>query len=97
MKIAILHEMLVKLGGAEKVVENWCKNYPKADIFTLIYDEKKVNTIFPKEKINKQVFSLTSQKIYKITKKQRLCLPFMAKSIESLDFSKYDVVLCSSS
>jgi hypothetical protein len=42
MKIAILHEMLIKLGGAEKVVEKFMKMYPDADIFTLIYDEKKV-------------------------------------------------------
>lgn len=97
LKIAILHEMFVKLGWAEKVVETWCKMYPNADIFTLIYDEKKCWNIFPKNKINKQVFKLTTQKIYNITKKQRLCLPFMANSIEQLDFSNYDVVLCSSS
>ncbi len=97
MKIAILHEMLIKLGWAEKIVENWCKIYPEADIFTLIYDEEKTGNIFPKEKINKQIFNLTTQSIYKYTKKQRLCLPFMAKTIEQLDFSEYDVVLCSSS
>lgn len=97
MKIAILHEMFIKLGWAEKVVENWCKIFPDADIFTLIYDEEKVWKVFPKNKINTQVFDLKSQKIYKYTKKQRLCLAFMAISIEQLDFSDYDVVLCSSS
>lgn len=97
MKIAILHEMLVKLGWAEKVVESWMKIFPNADLFTLIYDEEKTWNIFPKNKINSQVFNLTSQKVYKLTKKQRLCLPFMARSVENLDFSDYDVVLCSSS
>ena len=97
MKIAILHEMFIKLGWAEKVVENWCKIYPDADIFTLIYDERKVWKIFPKNKINKQIFKLKTQKVYNITKKQRFCLPFMAKAIEQLDFSDYDIVLCSSS
>lgn len=97
MKIAILHEMLIKLWWAEKVVESWMKTFPDADIFTLIYDEKKVGNIFPKQKINKQVFSLSSQRIYSIFKKQRLCLPFMSMSIESLDLSDYDIVLCSSS
>jgi len=89
--------MLIKLGWAEKVVESWCKMYPKSDIFTLIYDEKKVWKIFPKNKINKQVFNLFTQNVYKYTKKQRFCLPFMANVIEQLDFSEYDVVLCSSS
>jgi pentatricopeptide repeat protein len=97
VRIAILHEMLIKLGWAEKVVENWCKIYPEADIFTLIYDGEKVWKIFPENKINKQVFDLTTQKIYKYTKKQRLCLAHMAISVEQLDFSEYDTVLCSSS
>ena len=97
MKIAIVHEMLIKLGGAEKVVEKFLKIFPEADLFTLIYDEKKVGKIFPKNIINKQVFSLASQKRYNWTKKQRFCLNLMPRSIEQLDFSKYDVVIASSS
>lgn len=97
MKIAILHEMLIKLWGAEKVVENWMNIFPDADLFTLIYDEKKVWSIFNKDKINPQVFNLKTQKVYNRYNKQRLCLPHMAISVESLDFSNYDVVLCSSS
>ncbi len=97
MKIAILHEMLIKFWWAEKVVETFLEAFPEADLFTLIYDEKKVWKFFPKQKINKQIFNLKTQKIYKLTKKQRFCLPYMSNSVEQLDFSKYDVVLCSSS
>jgi len=97
MKIAILHEMFVKLGWAEKVALSFLEAFPESDLFTLIYDEQKTWKVFPKSKINKQVFSLPSQKRYNIFKKQRLCLPLMAKSVEQLDFSDYDVVLCSSS
>tara|TARA_Y100001960_G_scaffold332485_1_gene433147 strand:+ start:968 stop:1294 length:327 start_codon:yes stop_codon:yes gene_type:complete len=71
--------------------------FPDADFFTLIYDEEKTGKIFSKNKINKQVFKLPSQKLYNITKKQRFCLPLMARSVEQLDLSTYDVVLCSSS
>jgi len=97
MKVAILHEMLVKLWWAEKVVESFLDAFPEADLFTLIYDEKKVSSSFPKNIINNQVFKLPSQKRYNLLKKQRFCLWLMAKSVESLDFSEYDVVLCSSS
>lgn len=97
IKVAILHEMLIKLWGAEKVVEKLLDIFPNADLFTLIYDEKKVGKIFPKEKIHSQCSSLTSQKTYNWIKKQRFCLPFMAGSVESLDFSKYDIVIASSS
>jgi len=97
MKVAILHEMLVKFGGAEKVLENFLEIFPEADLFTLIYDEKKMWKFFQKEQINSQVFSLPTQKRYNLFKKQRLCLLLMARSVEQLDFSSYDLVLCSSS
>lgn len=89
--------MLVKLGWAEKVVENLCQIFPEADLYTLIYDEAATGKVFPKEKIHPSCFPLKSQKIYTLTKKQRFCLPFMAKSVESLDFSSYDLVIVSSS
>lgn len=97
MKVAILHEMLIKLGWAEKVVKKFCEIFPEAPIFTLIYDEKKCSKDFPKQKIHSSVFDSKTQKIYNLTKKQRFCLPFMAESIENFDFSEYDLVLCSSS
>jgi glycosyltransferase involved in cell wall biosynthesis len=97
LKVAILHEMLIKLWGAEKVVEKLLDIFPDADLYTLIYDETKVWNVFPKEKINTQCSSLISQKIYNWTKKQRFCLASMSWSVESLDFSKYDLVISSSS
>ena len=97
MKVAILHEMLIKLGGAEKVVENFMKLFPDATIFTLIYDEKKCGKVFPREKISPQVWKSKTQKRYNLFKKQRFCLPLMAISVESFDFSEYDLVICSSS
>ncbi len=97
MKIAIVHEMFIKLWGAEKIIENWLQIYPDADIFTLIYDEKVVGKTFPKHKIHPHVFKTRTQKVYTLTKNQRFCLPFMSSSIESFDFSSYDIVLVSSS
>ena len=97
MKIAIMHEMLIKLWGAEKVVENMMNLFPDAPIYTLIYDEKICGKVFPKEKIHPSCFSLTSQKVYTLTKKQKLCLPFMFSSAQKLDFSWYDCIIISSS
>mgnify|MGYP002079457718 CR=1 FL=1 len=100
MKVAIVHEMLIKLGGAEKVVEKLVKMFPDANIFTLIYDEKKVGHIFPRKNpvTGKTIRSpFWTQWIYDMTGKQRLCLPFMPGAIESFNFSKYDLILVSSS
>jgi len=68
--------------------------YPEADLFTLIYDEKKMGEFFPPEKIT---VAKSTQRIFKIFKNQRFCLPYMSSSVESLDFSEYDMVICSSS
>ncbi len=95
MKIAIIHDLLVKLGWAEKVVEKLLNMYPEADLFTLIYDEEKVSKVFPKNKI-KFIPGIT-QNIYKLFWNQRFCLPFMSRWVESLDLSEYDVVIASNS
>lgn len=95
MKVAIVHEMLVKLGWAENVVLDILDMFPDADLFTLIYDEEKVKSKFPRFRI-KWIPSVT-QRIYNWTKRQRLCLPFMSRAAESIDLSSYDLVVASSS
>lgn len=94
MKVAIIHEMLIKIGWAEKVVESLLKLYPEADLYTLIYDRKKIWTLFWNKKIH---ISPITQRVYNIFKNQRFCLPFMSRAIESFDFSQYDLVIASSS
>lgn len=95
MKVAVVHEMLIKLGWAENVVDDILWIFPDADLYTLIYDEDKVWKLFPASRV-KWVANMT-QKIYSWTKRQRLCLPFMSRAIESLDLSDYDLVIASSS
>lgn len=95
MKVAVVHEMLIKLGWAENVVSDILEIFPDADLFTLIYDENKVGSVFPKERI-KYVPKIT-QRIYNLFKKQRFCLPYMARAVESIDLSEYDLVIASSS
>ena len=95
MKIAILHEMLIKLGGAENVVSDLLELYPDADLYTLIYDKDRVGSVFPPERIH--AVPRATQRVYNWFHKQYLCLPFMARAVESLDLSDYDVVISSSS
>lgn len=93
MKVAIVHDWLVNYGGAERVVEAMLSLYPDADIYTLVYDEKKIGKIFPKEKVHTSFI----QKWPKATKLYTKFLKFMPRAFESFDFSSYDLVLCSSS
>jgi glycosyltransferase involved in cell wall biosynthesis len=94
MKIAIIHEMLIKLGGAERVLQEIMKLYPEADIYTLMYDEKKVGSIFPKNRIR---CNTPAQTLFSLTGKPRLSLPLMPISIKKIDLTGYDLVITSSS
>lgn len=91
-KIAIVHDFLVRYGGAEAVVKAWAEEYPDAPIFTMFYDEEKMSQFFPKERIKTSFL----QKYYKLIKNYVYLLPFMPLAIESFDLSDYDIVLSSS-
>ncbi len=93
MKVAIVAEMLMKFGGAERVVEQIWKIFPDADIFTLIYDEKECGHIFPK---NRVTTSKLQKWINRGVPKQFLVSQF-PNAIENFNFEKYDLVISSNS
>jgi len=68
--------------------------YPDADVFTLMYDEEKVGSMFAKEKIH---CSGPAQWLYTLTKKPRVSLPLMTFSVSGIDLSGYDLIISSSS
>ena len=51
MKVAIVHYWLVTMRGGEKVLEELCKLFPQADIFTNVYDESKISDTIKSHKI----------------------------------------------
>lgn len=85
--------MLVKLGGAERVVQTLAELFPDAPIYTLMYDQEKVGRVFPA----KRVICSHAQKKYQQLKKPQLILPYLRHAIESFDFSGFDLVISSSS
>lgn len=93
MKIAIVHELLIKLGGAERVVDVFQQMFPDAPIFTLLYDEKKCGSVFPKEK----VVSSSLNKYYKVGIPMSFLRTKMPQAIEEFNFNEYDLVISSSS
>jgi glycosyltransferase involved in cell wall biosynthesis len=95
MKVAIVHDWLnQKVGGAESVVFELAKMYPKADIYTLVYNPKKFDN-FLKDR------NIKTSRLQRfpgfIKKRPKLLLPFIKKSVERWDFSGYDLVITSSS
>lgn len=92
MKVAIVHDFLFKLGGAERVVKAFADMFPKAPIYTLLYDEEKVGKVFPKERVRT---SFLQDYPNFLRKRHRFLIPKMPRAMEELNFEDYDLVISS--
>jgi glycosyltransferase involved in cell wall biosynthesis len=92
MKIALVHEMLTKLGGAERVLKTLTEMYPKSPIYTLFYDKEKTDEWFKGEKIHPSCLQ-----VYRKWLSPKWLISKMPEAIEQFDFRDYDVVISSSS
>ncbi|HVG41840.1 MAG TPA: glycosyltransferase [Chitinophagaceae bacterium] len=92
MKVAIVHDDLMRMGGAEKVALTFLKAFPEADFYTLCYKPDLTYEEFGNYKINttwfqKFAFNEASMKM--------LFYPMGIWAMKSLNFEKYDLVLIS--
>jgi glycosyltransferase involved in cell wall biosynthesis len=92
MRVAILHDYLNQYGGAERVLEVFLELFPKADLYTLLYDERRTGGRF-KNRVTK-----TSFLDFKFVRgHHRLFLPFMPLAAEKLRGNgEYDLIISSS-
>jgi len=93
VKIAIVHDWIVSLGGAEKVLKEIYSLFPQADVFTLFYKKSSLIELGIKPEKVKASFM---QKIPFVDKKYRYLLPIMPYAVESLNLTEYDLVISSS-
>ncbi|MFH1284002.1 MAG: glycosyltransferase [Candidatus Peregrinibacteria bacterium] len=93
MKIALVHDFLTKLGGAERVLKALSDMYKDAPIYTMFYDEENVGKVFPKERIK----TSSLQKYFELSKgRSRYFVKKLPRAIEEFDFEGYDLVISSS-
>jgi len=92
MKIALVHDYLVQYGGAERVLEAFTEIFPKAPIYTMVYDGKLMNGSFSDRIIHTSFL----QKMPFIGSHHRLFPLLMPMAIEQFDLSGYDIVLSDS-
>lgn len=93
MKVALVHDHLMQLGGAERVLAAFAETFPEAPVYTLMYDSAVVANVVDEKR-------LRSTKLQKLPFRRwtyRASLPLMPSAIESLDLTEYDVVLSSAS
>lgn len=93
MKIAIVCDWLVVIGGAEKFLGQILQCFPEADLFAV------VDFIDPDKRdflLNKEVKTTFIQRLPFAKRRYRTYLPLMPLAIEQLDVSDYDVIISSS-
>src|SRR6266702_1707964 len=93
MKVALVHDYLNQMGGAERVVLALHEMFPDAPLYTSIYDPKRVDTAF--QSIDIRTSSM--QRFPSVKKQHQPLLPNYPFAMERLDLRGYDLVLSSSS
>lgn len=93
MKVAIIQEWLVTVGGSDKVVKAILDVFPDADIYTLVAKKEVCDELhIPWKKVHTSFI----QKMPLGTKKHRAYLPLFPFAIEQFDLRGYDIVISSS-
>jgi glycosyltransferase involved in cell wall biosynthesis len=92
-RVALIHDFLLDLRGAERVFAAICDAWPEADIFTAVYDETGTEGRFADRTIHTSFL----QRLRPTSRTFRPLLPFYPHAVESFDLAGYDTVISSSS
>jgi len=92
-RVALVHDFLLDLRGAERVFAAICEAWPDADVFTAVYDEDGTEGRFADRRPQTSFL----QRLRPTARTFRPLLPFYPHAIESFDLRSYDAVVSSSS
>jgi glycosyltransferase involved in cell wall biosynthesis len=92
-RVALVHDFLVDIRGAERVFQVMCDLWPTADIFTAVYDEEGTEGRFS----GRSVHASFLQRVRPTAGNFRALLPLYPMAMEALDLGDYDLVVSSSS
>jgi glycosyltransferase involved in cell wall biosynthesis len=92
-RVALVHDFLLDLRGAERVFASICDIWPQADVYTAVYDERGTEGRFAHRNVNVSFL----QRLHPTAATFRPLLPLYPYAVESFDLSGYDLVISSSS
>ena len=92
-RVALVHDFLLDLRGAERVFAQMCDMWPQADVFTAVYDEEATERRFA----GRDVKTSFLQRLRPTARTFRPLLPLYPYAVESFDMRGYDLVVSSSS
>jgi len=93
MRIAIAHDYLIQMGGAERVVEVFHQMYPNAPIYTTMFSGSRL--LEPLK--DAEIVTSWLQKLPGGKRNFKRMLPLYPLAIRDFDFRDFDIVLSSSS
>ncbi len=91
-RVAVVHEWLTIPGGSEDVVVELLEMFPKAELFTSIYDPKPWPSIVTERPVHASYLN----RIPGAQAHYPKLLPLMTRAYRAFDFSRFDLVLSSS-
>lgn len=91
LRVAIVHDYLNQVGGAEKVVEVLAGMFPEAPIYTSVYDRDRMPAFWR----GRDVCTTFLQRISARVGVAKALFPLYPTAFESLDLREYDLVLSS--
>jgi glycosyltransferase involved in cell wall biosynthesis len=92
-RVALVHDFLLDLRGAERVFLVLCDLFPQADVYTAVYDEEGTEGRFAHRTVNTSFL----QRVRPTARTFRALLPLYPYAMEALDLDAYDLVISSSS
>lgn len=90
LNIALVHDWLTNMAGAEKVVFAMTKMFPKAPLFTSVYDKEKTKAFD-----NVDVRTSLLQNVPFSKTKREVLIPLTPFAFEQFDLSDFDIVISS--
>jgi hypothetical protein len=92
VRLALVHDCIVHIGGAERVLQSLHAMFPDAPIYALVIDRTVTQGLLPGAK----VIPSFVQKFPGARRYFRAYAPLYPTAVESFDLSDFDVVLSSS-
>ncbi len=93
MKVALVHDHLNQIGGAERVLKALLELYPTSPVFTLLHDTRSTGEWFG----DHHIISSFIQRLPFAHRLFKWYLPLMPTAVEELPIGGYDCIISSSS
>jgi glycosyltransferase involved in cell wall biosynthesis len=95
-RVAIVHDWLVSMRGAERVLQSFCRLYPRARVFTLRYDRRHITSDITSHSVTTSFVDPLARLLPLGRAGFRMLLPLFPRAVEAFRLDGFDLVISSS-